>query len=138
MRHDNALVESKSGNVIRCHFGYGRIPKLFAREVSVFSRDILTHYLNFHRPCLFPTEVVDRRGKKPRHHRYQDTMTPFETLKSLPGVEQYLKPGVTIPALEEQARAQSDLGAALALNLARARLFNLINRESDPHRRRSA
>ena len=136
--NDNALVESKNGNVIRRYFGYGHIPKLFAREVNVFSRYILTPYLNFHRPCLFPTEVVDRRGKTTRRYRYQDTMTPFEKLKSLPGAEQHLKPGITIAALEEQAEAASDLDAALALNQARARLFDLIERESDPLRRRSA
>ena len=136
--NDNALVESKNGNVIRRHFGYGHIPKLFAREVNVFSRDVLTPYLNFHRPCLFPTEVVDRRGKTTTRYYYQDTMTPFEKLRSLPLVEQYLKPGVTIAALEEQATATSDLDAALALNQARASLFDLINRESHPHRRRSA
>ena len=136
--NDNALVESKNGNVIRRYFGYGHIPKLFAREVNVFSRDTLTPYLNFHRPCLFPTEVVERCGKKTSRYRYQDTMTPFEKLKSLPGVEQYLKPGLTIAAIEEQAKAENDLDAALALNQARARLFNLIDRESDPHRRRNA
>ena len=136
--NDNALVESKNGNAIRRYFGYAHIPKLFAREVNVFSRDVLTPYLNFHRPCLFPTEVADRRGKTRRRYSYRDTMTPFEKLKSLPQVDQYLKPGVTIAALEQQARATSDLDAAVALNQARARLFDLISRESDPHRRRRA
>ncbi len=136
--NDNALVESKNGNVIRRFFGYGHIPKLFDREVNVFSRDVLTPYLNFHRPCLFPTEVVDPKGKTTRRYRYQDTMTPFEKLKSLPDVEQYLKPDITIAALEQQAKAASDLDAAIALNKARGRLFDLIKRESDPLRRRSA
>ena len=36
------------------------------------------------------------------------------------------------------SKAQTDLEAAAALNRARARLFKLIQRESDPHRRRSA
>ena len=136
--NDNALVESKNGNVIRRCFGYQHIPKLFDREVNVFSRDVLTPYLNFHRPCLFPSEVVDPKGKTTRRYRYQDTMTPFEKLKSLTDVEQYLKPGITIAALEEQALARSDLDAALALNQARARLFDLIKREFDPLRPRSA
>ena len=136
--NDNALVESKNGAVIRRCFGYGHIPKLFDREVNVFSRDVLTPYLNFHRPCLFPTEVVDPKGKTTRRYRYQDTMTPFEKLKSLPDVDQYLKLGITIAALEEQAAAVSDLDAAIALNKARDRLFDLIKRESDPLRRRSA
>ena len=111
---------------------------LFAREVNVFARDVLSPYLNFHRPCLFPTEITDRRGRTRKRYRYQDVMTPFEKLKSLPHVEQCLRPGVTISALENQAKAMSDLKAAAALNRARGRLFDLINRESDPHRRRSA
>ena len=65
-------------------------------------------------------------------------MTPLEKLKALPDAERYLRPGVTIGALENQAGATSDLDAAIALKLARARLFELIDRESDPHRRRSA
>ncbi len=143
---DNALVESKNASVIRRHFGYGHIPKLFAREVNVFSRDVLTPYLNFHRPCLFPTEVFDRRGKKTTRYRAQDTVTPFEKLKSLPRAEQRLKPGVTRAALEEQAMAANDLDAAVVVNEAAAvvvneacdRLFRLIARESHPNRRRSA
>ena len=113
--NDNALVESKNGNVIRRHFGYGHIPKLFAREVNAFARDVLSPYLNFHRPCLFPTEITDARGRTRKRYRYQDVMTPFEKLKSLPDVEQYLRPGVTTGALEAQARATSDLDAAIAL-----------------------
>jgi len=54
------------------------------------------------------------------------------------GVEHYLKHGVTIAALEDQARAMSDLEAAVALKRARARLFQLIARDSDPTRRQSA
>ena len=116
-------------------FGYRQ---LFAREINVFARDVLTPFLNFHRPCLFPTEVTDSKGRTRKRYRYQDTMTPFEKLKSLPDAERYLRPGVTIAALEDQAGATSDLDAAIALKLARARLFELIDRESDPHRRRSA
>ncbi len=65
-------------------------------------------------------------------------MTPFEKLRSLPEVEQYLKTGVTIAALEDQAGAMNDLDAAVALKRARARLFELIARESGPRRRRTA
>ena len=36
-------------------------------------------------------------------------MTPFEKLKSLPDVHQHLRPGVTLCALEDQARAMSDV-----------------------------
>ncbi len=117
--NDNALVESKNGNVIRRHFGYGQIPKPFAREVNAFARDRLSPFLNFHHPCLFASEVTDTKGKTRKRYRYQDVMTSFEKLRSLPEVEQYLKTGVTIAALEDQARAMSDLDAAVALKRAR-------------------
>ena len=133
--NDNALVESKNGNVVRRCFGYGHIPKPFARECNAFARDALNPFLNFHRPCLFATEVVDKNGKSRKRYRYEDTMTPFEKLKSLPDPEQYLKPGVTIASLERQAEDMTDLEAAQALRRARGRLFELIHRESDPRRR---
>ena len=133
--NDNALVESKNGNVVRRYFGYGHIPKLFARECNAFAREVLNPYLNFHRPCLFATEVVDKKGKSRRRYRYEDVMTPLEKLKSLPNVEQYLKPGVTLAALEREAGSRTDLEAAQDLTRARVRLFELIHRESDPHRR---
>ncbi len=60
---NNALVESRNGNVIRRHFGYRHIPKLFAREVNAFARDTLSPFLDFHRPCLFATDVVDPKGR---------------------------------------------------------------------------
>jgi len=130
--NDNALVESKNGNVVRRHFGYGHIPKLFARECNAFARDVLNPYLNLHRPCLFATEITDEKGRTRKRYRDQDVMTPLEKLKSLPDVDRYLRPGVTIAALEKQARAVSDLDAANALNQACARLFELIQRESRP------
>ncbi|MCE2560178.1 MAG: hypothetical protein J4F98_16730 [Acidobacteria bacterium] len=95
-------------------------------------------FLNFHRPCLFASEVTDTKGRTRKRYRYKDVMTPFEKPRSLPEVEQYLKPGVTIASLEHHAGAISDLDAAVALKRARARLFELIARESDPQRRQTA
>ena len=136
--NDNALVESKNGNVIRRQFGYGHIPRTFAREVNAFARDVLTPYLNFHRPCLFASEVTDTKGKTRKRYRYEDVMTPLDRLKSLPNVQEHLKPGVTLADLERKAHATSDLDAATALKKARARLFELILRETNPSSRRSA
>ena len=102
------------------------------------ARDTLSPFLNFHRPCLFASEVTDTKGRTRKRYRYKDVMTPFEKLRSLPEVEQYLKPGVTIASLEHHAGAISDFDAAVALKRARARLFELIARESDPQRRQTA
>ena len=126
--NDNALVESKNGSTVRKVLGYSHIPGRFANEVNDFTRDVLNNYLNFHRPCHFPTESVDVKGKLRKHYRYQDMQTPYEKLKSLAKASQYLKPGMTFQALDEIATQCSDNNAALRLNQARAELFQLINK----------
>lgn len=126
--NDNALVESKNGSTIRKHLGYSHIPDRFAEAVNHFASGILTEYLNFHRPCHFPTESVDAKGKRRKHYRYQDMMTPYEKLKSLPGACEYLKPGITFQALDAIASQCSDNDAARHLNQARTELFQLINK----------
>ena len=71
---DNALVESKNGSVIRKQLGHGHIPSRCAAQVNAFTQQVLSPYLNFHRPCFFPTEEVDRKGRRAqalprrRHH----------------------------------------------------------------------
>jgi len=46
----NALVESKNGTVIRKQLGYGDIPRRSAQQLHAFNRDLLSPYLNYHRP----------------------------------------------------------------------------------------
>ena len=125
--NDNALVESKNASVIRKWLGYGHIPAHLAEPVNAFNREWLSPFLNYHRPCQFPTEVVDEKGRVRKRYRDEDVMTPYEKLKSLHGAGQYLAPGVTFEALDAVAYAMSDLQAAKALNRARADLFALID-----------
>ncbi len=129
---DNALVESKNGSVVRKHLGYSHIPGHFATQVNTFTQCLLSPYLNFHRPCFFPTEVIDAKGRIRKRYRYEDMMTPYEKLKSLPNTSQYLKPGVTFGQLDAIAYAISDNEAAQALNEARAQLFRSINNAHNP------
>ena len=90
------------------------------------------------RAC-FPAEVTDKKGRTRKRYPYQDTMTPFEKLKSLPDAERYLRPGITIGALEAQARATSDLDAATHPQAGPyPDSSNSPARNSDPNRRRSA
>lgn len=130
--NDNALVESKNGSVIRKHLGYAHIPGRFAAQVNAFTQGILSPYLNFHRPCFFPTEEVDAKGRVRKRYRYQDMMTPYDKLKSLPNATQRLKPGVTFEQLDAIAYAISDNEAARRLNQARAELFRSINNAQKP------
>ena len=124
--NDNALVEGGNGSVVRKWLGHGHIPRAFAAEVNDFTQGVLSPYLNFHRPCLFPTEVEDEAGRTRRRYRDQDVDTPCERLKSLPGAAGRLRPGVTFGQLDATASARTDLEAAEAVNAARDELFRRI------------
>jgi len=130
--NDNALVESKNGSVIRKHLGYAHIPGRFAAQVNAFTQGVLSPYLNFHRPCFFPTEQIDQRGRVRKHYRYENMMTPYDKLKSLPNADQYLKPGITFKQLDAIAYAISDNEAAKRLKQAKSELFQTINRAQNP------
>jgi hypothetical protein len=86
--NDQALVEGKNGSIVRKQMGYGHIAKGEAEKIQRFYTEALNVYLNFHRPCGFATEVVDKRGKVRK--RYDTYLTPFEKLKSLPEAERFL------------------------------------------------
>lgn len=130
--NDNALAESKNGSVVRKHLGYSHIPGRFAQRVNAFTVDVLSPYVNFHRPCFFPEEFLDAKGRLRKRYRYEHMMTPYDKLKSLPDAAQYLKPGVTFADLDAQAHQFSDNEAARRLNQARAELFRTINKAQTP------
>ena len=130
--NDNALVESKNGSVVRKHLGYAHIPGRFASQVNDFTQGVLSPYLNYHRPCFFPTEKIDDKGRLRKTYRYQDMMTPYDKLKSLTGACGYLKPGISFEQMDAIAFAMSDNEAALCLNKAREKLFRSINQARLP------
>jgi hypothetical protein len=124
--NDNALVESKNGSVVRKHLGYSHIPGRYATQVNDFTLKVLSPYLNFHRPCFFPEEVMNDQGRITKRYRYEHMMTPYEKLKSLPNAEAFLKNGMSFQQLDEIAFQQSDNEAARLLNQARQELFQSI------------
>ena len=126
--NDNALVESKNASVVRKHMGHQHIPGRFVQPVNDFLVNVLTPYLNFHRPCLFSEERIDHKGKCTRHYPYRLLMTPYDRLRSLPDAPQYLKPGVTFEQLDDIAMQHSDNEAARMLNEARDKLFQCFNK----------
>jgi hypothetical protein len=125
---DNALAESKNASTVRKHLGYSHIPQHLAGAVNAFTAGVLSPYLNYHRPCHFPTEYTDKKGRTRKRYRYADMMTPYEKLKSLPDAASYLKPGMSFDRLDAIAGECSDNEAARRLNEARAKLFQLINK----------
>jgi len=126
--NDNALAERKNASTVRKHPGYSHIPQHLASQVNAFTAGVLSRYLNFHRPCHFQTEVMDGKGNIRKRYRYEDMMTPYEKLKSLPDAESFLRPGITFDRLDAIAGECSDNEAARRLNEARAKLFQLINK----------
>lgn len=125
--NDNALVESKNGTVIRKQFGYTHIPASQADRVSQFAVEILSPYLNFHRPCFFPETITDDKGRARKRYPYRNLMTPYEKLKSLQEPATFLKPGITFEQLDAIAFEATDNEAAERLLRARAELFQSFN-----------
>ncbi len=125
--NDNALAESKNGAVVRKLFGHTHIPQRWAPLINDFNQQYLNPYLNFHRPCFFPETRTDDKGKQGKIYRYENMMTPYDKLKSLPDAKDYLKPGVSFEILDKVAHQISDNQAADQLQKARRELFKTIH-----------
>jgi len=125
--NDNGLVESKNGSVVRKQLGYTYIPQSCAELINGFNRDFFNPYINFHRPCFFPVPVIDPKGKIKKTYPYEEVMTPYGKLKSLPQVENYLRPSVTFEGLETIANQMSDNQFAERMVNARSNLFQQIS-----------
>jgi hypothetical protein len=64
---------------------------------------------------------IDAKGRIRKCYRYQDMMTTYDKLKSLPDSQQYLKPGVTCGQLDAIAYIISDNEATQHLNKPKTR-----------------
>ncbi len=125
---DNALVESKNASVARRYLGHDHIPRHHAALVNDFLRDVLALFLNYHRPCHFPVETTDAKGRIRKTYPFDKVTTPYLKLKSLDGAALSLRTGVTFEQLDQQALALHDLAAATAVNEALVALFAEIRR----------
>jgi len=120
--NDNGLVEGKNNFVIRKHIGYRFIDKGYAKNFNTFYKEHFNVYLNFHRPCGYPTITTDKRGKQKK--KYDIYQNPYARLKSLPNAKQYLKKGVSFEKLDKVALAKSDNEFAELLQKKKEILFN--------------
>lgn len=125
--NDNALVESKNASIVRKHLGYVHIPQKWATLVNEFLLEYLNPYVNYHRPCLFPEVRVDSKGKQRKTYPYENIMTPYEKLKSLPDAKSYLKPECSFQELDAIAHSMTDNQAVERMNEAKLKLFQTIN-----------
>ncbi len=130
--NDNGLAETKNGAVVRKLFGYEHIPQRHAARFNTFCVQYLNPFLNFHRPCLFATDVADPKkpGRIKRVYRPKDAMTPLDKLASLPNAATFLREGITFEELHALARALTDVQAAEELNDARNALFRRVPKKT--------
>ena len=126
---DDALVEGKNGAVIRKMIGYGHIPGEDAEKLHKFYTGLLNPYLNYHRPCGFATVKYDEKGKRKRIYKREDYATPYEKLKRLANAAGYLKEGVTLEFLEQQAKRMSDTEWARKMTAAKDNLLREVKIE---------
>ena len=126
--NDNGLAETKNGAIVRKLFGYEHIPQRHAVRFNAFCYEYLNPFLNFHRPCLFATELPDPKkpGRIKRVYRARDAMTPLDKLASLPEVASFMREGITLEHLRALATALTDVQAAEELNEARLALFRRV------------
>jgi len=127
--NDNALAESKNASVIRKTFGYSHIEQHWADELNTFNREHLNPFINYHRPCYFPTIITDEKGKQRKKYHYDKMMTPYEKLKSLDHAKEYLKEPLSFEQLDKIVYGISDNEAADKMNLAKKQLFKQINEQ---------
>ena len=125
--NDNALAEGKNAAVVRKIFGHSHIPQNYAKQINDFNITALNPYINYHRPCLYPTTIIDKKGKVKKKYEYKNMMTPYEKLKSLSNAERFLKEGITFKKLDDIANAMTDNEAADYLQQQRKLLFKQIH-----------
>jgi len=90
---------SDKGSVLRKQLGYAYIPRSCAEPINRscaepinrFNEELFNPYINFHRPCFFPVPVIDPKGKIRKTYPYEEVMTPYGKLKSLPQAESCLR-----------------------------------------------
>ena len=103
-------------------------PGNWAQANSIaFHREHFNPYLNFHRPCYFPVETIDKKGKVVKRYPYEAMTTPYEKLKSLPDARS-LSSSLTSPLTPSirSLHAMSDNEAVKRMNAAKRKLFKAI------------
>ncbi len=121
---DNALVETKNGSIIRKNMGWQHINQTMCDPINEYYKSYFNPYLNFHRPCAFPTIITDEKGKKKK--AYNQYQVPYERLKNIPNSKKYLKSGVTFEKLDRIAYEKSDNEFATILREEERKLFQQI------------
>lgn len=124
--NDNALVETKNAAVVRKNMGWEHIDRFFCRQINDYYQNYFNPYLNYHRPCGYPTTATDKKGKKKK--TYDLYQVPYERLKSLSGAKKFLKPEISFDKLDKIAYQMSDNNFAQILRKKERKLFGRIRK----------
>ena len=125
---DNALVETKNGSVIRKNMGWEHINQSMCDPINRYYKSYFNPYLNYHRPCAYPTIETDEKGKNKKvYNLYQ---VPYEFLKNLSGSERFLLKDLTFGKLDQIAYSHSDNEFATIMREEERKLFQKI-RDTD-------
>ncbi len=122
--NDNALVETKNGSVVRKNMGWEHIHQQFTDNFTDYYQQWFNPYLNFHRPCAFPTLQTDERGKTTKV--YTIYQTPYDAFKGIPGAHTFLKPGQSFAKLDTIAYKKSDNEFAEVMREEERKLFEKV------------
>lgn len=133
--NDNGLVETKNGSIIRKHMGYHPIQREYAVRINQFYRDYFMPYLNFHRPCAFPKQIVFPNGRRRTIYPYEDYKTPYQKFLSLPGAQQYLRKDMTFAKLEAASHGKTPNDAAKEMQEAKRKMMTIIVSSRSPKTR---
>lgn len=129
--NDNALVETKNAHVVRKNMGWEHIHQSFCNQINDYYRNYFNPYLNYHRPCGFPTTITDPKGKEKKV--YEIYKVPYEALKSLPRARKFLKPDLTFDKLDKIAYQYSDNEFAAIMRKEERKLFEKIRQHDQRH-----
>ena len=108
--------------------GWEHIDQSFCDDINFYYKNFFNPYLNYHRPCAYPTIITDEKGKKRK--QYKQYQVPYEFLKSLPNSESFLKKGVTFVGLDKIAYSHSDNEFATIMREEEQKLFQKIREKN--------
>ncbi len=124
--NDNALCETKNGSVIRKNMGWEHIDQKFCDKINHYLKNYFNPYLNFHRPCAYPSIETSEKGK--RRKVYDLYQTPYDHLKEIVGANKFLKLGQTFEKLDIIAYSHSDNEWAEIMRKEEDKLFQEIRK----------
>jgi hypothetical protein len=128
-------VETKNGHVIRKNMGWEHINQDLANVVNHYYQNYFNPYLNYHRPCGYPTITTNDKGKTIKVYDHYEV--PYEVLKSITGADKFLKPKTSFEKLDKIAYAHSDNDWAAIMREQEKQLFTTIRNYDHRHDLRS-